>query len=189
MGCRNRVATSVVNFCSGTHCGLILTIFLIQLVGQTSPKAQYPAPGGQIPPYDVQYPDPGVDTARGGYQGEGNDGSRRLDSPVSRISGQDLRSLLQRIDVMLSNQCTRNVAAQWQFETDVNPGTQQAAVSLCACSLGYVVTCLVTRVQYVFIMHLLTCCYIHFITYSIIYLYIYLFSLFCIHSPLYFCIY
>jgi hypothetical protein len=152
MGCSNRV-----NFCSGTHCGLILTIFLIQIVGQTSPKAQYPVPGGQIPPYDVQYPDLGVDTARSGYQGEGNDGSRRLDSPVSRISGQDLRTLLQRVDVMLSNQCTRNVAAQWQFETDVNPGTQQAAVSLCASSLVYAVICLATRVQFVCITCVLTC--------------------------------
>jgi hypothetical protein len=127
MACRNR-----------THCGLIVTIFLIQTVGQTSPKAQYLAPGGQIPAYDGQYPDPGVDTARGGYQDDGNDGSRRQESPVSRISGQDLRALLQRVDVMLSNQCTKNVAAQWQFETDVNPGTQQAAVSFCVSSLTYV---------------------------------------------------
>ncbi|PNF32150.1 hypothetical protein B7P43_G00728, partial [Cryptotermes secundus] len=117
--CRNR---SVV------HCGLIVTIFLIQIVGKTSPKAQYPVPGGQIPAYDGQYPNPGVDTAQGGYPGERSDGSRRQEGPVSRISGQDLRSLLQRVDVMLSNQCTKNVAAQWQFETDVNPGTQQAAL-------------------------------------------------------------
>jgi hypothetical protein len=133
MECRNRV----VRFRSRTHCGLMVTIFLIQIVGQTSPKAQYPVPGGQIPLYDDQYPDPGVDTARGGYQAEGNEGSRRQDSPVSRISGQDLRSLLQRVDVMLSNQCTRNVAAQWRFETDVNPATQQAAVSFCVSSLMY----------------------------------------------------
>jgi hypothetical protein len=103
----------------------------MQTVGKTSPKAQYPVPGGQIPPYDAQYPDTGVDTARGGYQGDSNDGNRRLDSPVPRISGQDLRSLLQRVDVMLSNQCTKNVAAQWQFETNVNTATQQAAVSFC----------------------------------------------------------
>jgi hypothetical protein len=121
MGGRNR---SVV---------LIMTIFLIQIVGQTSPKAQYPVPGGQIPAYEGQYPDPGLDTARG----EGNDGRRRQEHPVSRISGQDLRSLLQRIDVMLSNQCTRNVAAQWDFETNVNPATQQAAVSFRGSSLTY----------------------------------------------------
>jgi hypothetical protein len=79
-----------------------------------------------------------VDIGRGGYQDDGNAGNRRLDSQVPRISGQDLRALLQRIDVMLSNECTKNVAAQWQFETNVNAATQQAAVSL-------LIVCLSTR--------------------------------------------
>ncbi|KDQ71470.1 hypothetical protein L798_05641 [Zootermopsis nevadensis] len=109
---------------------LILTVLLIQIVGRTSPKAQYPLPQGQIPPYDVQYPGPGVRIEPNGYQDEGSPGNRQLENHVSRISGQDLRSLLQRVDVMLSNECTKDVAAQWQFETNVNAATQQAAVSL-----------------------------------------------------------
>jgi hypothetical protein len=114
MACRR----SRLRFCCRTRCGLAVTLLLIQSVGQTTPKAQYPVSGGQIPPYEVQHPYPGVDTSR-----DGNGGTRRLD-------GQELRSLLQRVDVMLANQCTKNVAAQWQFETNVNLATQQAAVSL-----------------------------------------------------------
>jgi hypothetical protein len=128
--------TSSVELCSRTHYSLILTIFLVQTVRQTSPKAQYPIPQGQIPPYDARYPDPGADIGRGGYEGDGNGGVRRLDNQVPRITGQDLRTLLQRVDLMLSEQCTKNVAAQWQFETNVNAGTQQAAVSLLIVSLS-----------------------------------------------------
>lgn len=137
MGYTSEVTTSSVELCSRTHYSLILTIFLVQTVRQTSPKAQYPSPQGQIPPYNAQYPDPGVDIGRGGYQGDGNGGFRGVDSQVPRISGQDLRSLLQRVDFMLSNQCTKNVVAQWQFETNVNAATQQAAVSLLIVSLSF----------------------------------------------------
>jgi hypothetical protein len=135
MGYTSEVTPSSVELCSRTHYSLILTIFLVQTVRQTSPKAQYSIPQGQIPPYDAQYPDPGVDIGRGGYQGDGNGGLRRLDSHLSRISARDLIPLLQRVDFMLSNQCTKNVAAQWQFETNVNAATQQAAVSLFIVSL------------------------------------------------------
>ena len=135
MGYTSEVTTSSVELCSRTHYSLILTILLVQSVRQTSPKAQYPIPQGQIPPYDTQYPDPGVDIGRGGYQGDGNGGFRRLDSQLPRISGRDLIPLLQRVDYMLSNQCTKNVVAQWQFETNVNAATQQAAVSLLIVSL------------------------------------------------------
>jgi len=130
MGYTSEVTTSSVELSSRTHYSLILIIFLVQSVRQTSPKAQYPIPQGQIPRYDTQYPDPGVDIGRGGYQGDGNVGFRQLDSQVPRITGRDLRPLLQRVDFMLSNQCTKNVEAQWQFETNVNAATQQAAVSL-----------------------------------------------------------
>jgi hypothetical protein len=134
MGYASEVTTSSVELCSRTHYSLILTVFLVQAVRQTSPQAQYPLPQGQgqgqIPPYDVQYSDPTVDIGRGGYQGDGSGGFRRLDSQAPRVSGQDLRSLLQRVNFMLSNQCTKNVAAQWEFETNVNTATQQAAVSL-----------------------------------------------------------
>jgi hypothetical protein len=70
-----------------------------------------------------------VDIRLGGYQGDDNGRNRGLDNQVPGISRQDLRALLQRVDVMLSNECTKNVAAQWQFETNVNAATQQAAVS------------------------------------------------------------
>jgi hypothetical protein len=126
----SEVTTSSVELCSRTHYSLILTIFLVQTVRQTSPQAQYPIPQGQIPPHDVQYPDPGVDIGRGGYQGDETGGFRRLDNQAPRITGQDLRALIQRADFMLSNQCTKNVVAQWEFETNVNAATQQAAVSL-----------------------------------------------------------
>lgn len=120
---------SAVQFCCRPRCGLIVTLLLIQCVGQTTLRAQNPVSGGQIPPYEVQHPYPGVDSSRDGYQGEADDGTWRPDGRVSRISGQELRPLLQRVDAMLSNQCTKNVAEQWRFETDVNPATQQAAVS------------------------------------------------------------
>ena len=130
MGYTSEVIKGSAEPCSRTHYSLILTIFLVQSVRQTSPKAQYPNLQGQVPPYDTQYPDPGVDIGRGGYQGDGNGGIGRLDGQVPRIAGQDLRALLQRVDDMLSNQCTKNVAAQWHFETNVNGATQQAAVSV-----------------------------------------------------------
>jgi hypothetical protein len=127
---RKSDARGNVELWSGTRWGLILTVLLIETVGRTFPEAQYPLAERQAPPYDVQYPDPGTVIGRNGYQDEVNTGNRRLDNQVSRISGQELRSLLQRVDVMLSNQCTRNVAAQWEFETNVNAVTQHAAVSL-----------------------------------------------------------
>ena len=61
--------------------------------------------------------------------GAGNPINRRLGDHVATIRGAELRALLQRVDVMLSHQCTKNVASQWEFETNVNPATQQAAVS------------------------------------------------------------
>jgi hypothetical protein len=124
-----RADRSNVEFCSTTHCILIVTILLTQSVGRTSPKAQYPLSRGQVPPYEVQYADIGVRAEQNGYQDEGSPGNRRLENQVSRITGQDLRSLLQRVDVMLSNECTKNVAAEWEFETNVNAITQEAAVS------------------------------------------------------------
>lgn len=42
---------------------------------------------------------------------------------------RDIRRLLQALDVQASQQCTNNVAAQWNFETNVNQVTQLEAVS------------------------------------------------------------
>ncbi|XP_063906730.1 angiotensin-converting enzyme [Zophobas morio] len=41
----------------------------------------------------------------------------------------DVRELLQALDAQGSQQCTRNVAAQWNFETNVNQGTQLEALT------------------------------------------------------------
>lgn len=46
----------------------------------------------------------------------------------SRFRG-DIRSLLQQLDLQASQQCTNNVAAQWNFETNINQLTQLDAVS------------------------------------------------------------
>lgn len=42
----------------------------------------------------------------------------------------DIRSLLQQLDLQASQQCTNNVAAQWNFETNINQLTQLEAVGL-----------------------------------------------------------
>lgn len=42
----------------------------------------------------------------------------------------DIRRLLQGLDAQASQQCTSNVAAQWNFETNVNEATQGEAVSI-----------------------------------------------------------
>lgn len=47
----------------------------------------------------------------------------------NRVNG-DIRKLLQDLDVQASQQCTNNVAAQWNFETNVNEATQAEAVSI-----------------------------------------------------------
>ncbi|ENN83021.1 hypothetical protein YQE_00616, partial [Dendroctonus ponderosae] len=41
----------------------------------------------------------------------------------------DVRSLLQALELQASQQCTNNVAAHWNFETNVNQTTQLEAVS------------------------------------------------------------
>lgn len=42
----------------------------------------------------------------------------------------DIRQLLQQLDVQGSEQCTNNVAAQWNYETNINQLTQLGAVRL-----------------------------------------------------------
>lgn len=53
-----------------------------------------------------------------------NDINRQQDN---RFRG-DIRSLLQQLDLQASQQCTNNVAAQWNFETNINQLTQLDAV-------------------------------------------------------------
>jgi len=45
------------------------------------------------------------------------------------LSNGNIRQLLQQLDVAGSQQCNLNVQAQWDFETNVNEGTQIRAVS------------------------------------------------------------
>lgn len=46
-----------------------------------------------------------------------------------RLETEKLRQLLIEIDKKHSDECTLNVATQWNFETNVNEGTQLDAVS------------------------------------------------------------
>nr|QGW57578.1 angiotensin converting enzyme [Ophraella communa] len=45
----------------------------------------------------------------------------------NRVDG-DIRGLLQALDVQASQMCTNNVAAQWNFETNINQATQFEAI-------------------------------------------------------------
>lgn len=57
------------------------------------------------------------------------DGNNNIDDRVNYASVQQVRDFLHRADDQASKECTNNVAAQWNFETDVNDATQHAAVS------------------------------------------------------------
>lgn len=47
-----------------------------------------------------------------------------------RAETEKLRQLLLEIDKKYNSECTANVAAQWNFETNVNEVTQVEAVSI-----------------------------------------------------------
>ncbi|KAG6454450.1 hypothetical protein O3G_MSEX008722 [Manduca sexta] len=51
-----------------------------------------------------------------------------LDDRVNRVNLQQIRDFLLQADDQASKECTNNVAAQWNFETDVNDATQHAAL-------------------------------------------------------------
>lgn len=51
-------------------------------------------------------------------------------NPTGRPPPGDIRALLQSLDLEASQQCTRNVDAQWGFETNVNQVSQLEAVSI-----------------------------------------------------------
>lgn len=61
---------------------------------------------------------------------------------VNRPPQGDIRALLQALDLQASQQCTNNVAAQWNFETNVNEATQLEAVSLRFFSYSMICFCL-----------------------------------------------
>ncbi len=47
----------------------------------------------------------------------------------NRVETERLKQILIEIDKKSNAECTLNVAAQWNYETNVNPDTQLAAVS------------------------------------------------------------
>lgn len=52
-----------------------------------------------------------------------------IDDRFHQVNLQQIRDFLLKADDQASKECTNNVAAQWNFETDVNDATQHAAVS------------------------------------------------------------
>lgn len=85
---------------------------------------QYQGGNPQYQGGNPQYPD---QTQNPQYpdQNLGNVNNQRT-SPGYR---GDIRVLLQQLDVQGSQQCTNNVAAQWNYETHINQATQLEAVS------------------------------------------------------------
>lgn len=55
--------------------------------------------------------------------------SNNIDERLQHVNLQQVRDFLAQADDQASKECTNNVAAQWNFETDVNDATQHAAVS------------------------------------------------------------
>ncbi|KAL0270852.1 UNVERIFIED_CONTAM: hypothetical protein PYX00_008125 [Menopon gallinae] len=76
--------------------------------------------------YDPQYPD------RGGRNYQNNQGAYYPpvnQEPVNYIPPQEIQSLLARLDQLGSEQCSLNVYAQWDYETNVNDATQLNALA------------------------------------------------------------
>ncbi|CAH2105251.1 unnamed protein product [Euphydryas editha] len=64
------------------------------------------------------------------YSFNGDSNTNSIDDRLNYASVQQVRDFLLRADDQASKECTNNVAAQWNFETDVNDVTQHAAVSI-----------------------------------------------------------
>ncbi|CAH0729157.1 unnamed protein product, partial [Brenthis ino] len=62
------------------------------------------------------------------FNRDGNTNS--IDDRLNYVNIQQVRDFLLRADDQASKECTNNVAAQWNFETDVNDATQHAAHDL-----------------------------------------------------------
>lgn len=60
-----------------------------------------------------------------------NSGARPFDSDFNKKNryDSDIRRFLQGLAAQASQQCTTNVATQWNFETNINEATQLEAVS------------------------------------------------------------
>ncbi|GBP18258.1 hypothetical protein EVAR_9101_1 [Eumeta japonica] len=57
-------------------------------------------------------------------------GTNAIDDRVYQVNMQEIRNFLLQADDQASTECTNNVAAQWNFETNVNEATQHAAHNL-----------------------------------------------------------
>lgn len=55
--------------------------------------------------------------------------TNNIDNRIQHVNLQQVRDFLHQADEQASKECTNNVAAQWNFETEVNDATQHAAVS------------------------------------------------------------
>lgn len=56
--------------------------------------------------------------------------NNHIDDRINQATLQRVRDFLLQAEDQASKECTNNVAAQWNFETDVNDATQHAAVSI-----------------------------------------------------------
>ncbi|XP_013187397.1 angiotensin-converting enzyme [Amyelois transitella] len=54
--------------------------------------------------------------------------NNNIDDRFHQVNVQQIRDFLVKADEQASKECTNNVAAQWNFETDVNDATQHAAL-------------------------------------------------------------
>ena len=82
----------------------------------------------------VQYPgqNPYLNNPQNGFD-YNNNNNNQFDAEYQRrirIETEKLKQLLNEIDKKSSEECTLNVAAQWNFETNVNEATQAEAVSI-----------------------------------------------------------
>ncbi|CAG9818310.1 unnamed protein product [Phaedon cochleariae] len=102
-----------------------------QRPGEYPPRSggEYPPrSGGEYPPRRAGDPQnfPPRPTGNPPYVGQ-----KPLEDDFVRRNGVegDIGGLLQALDVQASQQCTNNVAAQWNFETNINQATQLEAIN------------------------------------------------------------
>lgn len=120
-------------------------VLLVVVVAQSraSPQLdlpQYESNAANYPQNPSFVPNPNYSPYHGVYATQENIPQQapeadRGTKDINKAYRGDVRSLLQALELQASQQCTNNVAAQWNFETNVNQATQLEAVSflLIAC--------------------------------------------------------
>ncbi|XP_066994764.2 angiotensin-converting enzyme [Anabrus simplex] len=114
----------------------LIVIMVSLAIAQEYQEPQYTYQQGRYPEQGYPYP-PNVPNAPNApentlYQTllpnspQGPGGRREQDIP--RFSQRDIGALLNQIDILSSEQCNRNVEAQWLYETNISPDTQLNAV-------------------------------------------------------------